>query len=166
MEAVEARRGLPVVPKEATIGERLVLFNEKAKKRTAEVVHGLLLMVGTIGATVCGILYLTLVCMLVFGVNLHSMRFWRNVVFILLSSCIGVLIAFMFRLQGISFAREEGDNKALEAEYHGTRTRDKKITSIRSYWVQTTLTDIVTKGLLVGLFCMGSFYLALSLTLC
>ena len=65
------------------------------------------------------------------------------------------------KIQGIAFAENIPENKAIKDEYYRTRTRDKKYESINSYWVKSIIKDIIWKGLSVIISTAGLIYIVI-----
>ena len=58
---------------------------------------------------------------------------------------------FMLKIQGVSFAKNDKDNKKILDKYYRTKTKDKKLRSINYYWIKSTIKDILTKFTTVAL---------------
>lgn len=119
-----------------------------------------LLYIGTIGAALTAMAYIALVCILIFGFLAHNAV--QTLVFAIINAVIGLLIMQMLKIQGQDFAKSIPENKAILDEYYATKTKDKKLHSIRYYWTKTLITDSLSKGLSILFTTIGIVYIVVS----
>ena len=112
------------------------------KKNTFETkIKPILQYVGAIGATLMSIMYIVVIVILIIGFKAQT--FQQALIFALVNAVVGLIIMQFLKIQGIAFAENIPENKAIKDEYYRTRTRDKKYESINSYWVKSIIQDII-----------------------
>lgn len=104
-----------------------------------------LVYVGTIGAILSSIAYIAMVCVLIFGFTARN--FVQTLVFAIINGVAGVIIMQMLKIQGQDFAKKIPENEEILKEYYNTKTKDKKIHSMKYFWIKTTISDVISKGL-------------------
>lgn len=130
------------------------------KKNTFETkIKPILQYVGAIGATLMSIMYIVVIVILIIGFKAQT--FQQALIFALVNAVVGLIIMQFLKIQGIAFAENIPENKAIKDEYYRTRTRDKKYESINSYWVKSIIKDIVWKGLSVIISTAGLIYIVI-----
>ena len=130
------------------------------KKNTFETkIKPILQYVGAIGATLMSIMYIVVIVILIIGFKAQT--FQQALIFALVNAVVGLIIMQFLKIQGIAFAENIPENKAIKDEYYRTRTRDKKYESINSYWVKSIITDIISKGLSVIISTAGLIYIVI-----
>ena len=115
--------------------------------------------VGAIGATLMSIMYIVVIVILIIGFKAQT--FQQALIFALVNAVVGLIIMQFLKVQGIAFAENIPENKAIKDEYYRTRTRDKKDESINSYWVKSIIKDIIWKGLSVIISTAGLIYIVI-----
>lgn len=115
--------------------------------------------VGAIGATLMSIMYIVVIVILIIGFKAQT--FQQALIFALVNAVVGLIIMQFLKIQGIAFAENIPENKAIKDEYYRTRTRDKKYESINSYWVKSIIKDIIWKGLSVVISTAGLIYIVI-----
>ena len=115
--------------------------------------------VGAIGATLMSIMYIVIIVILIIGFKAQT--FQQALIFALVNAVVGLIIMQFLKVQGIAFAENIPENKAIKDEYYRTRTRDKKYESINSYWVKSIISDIIWKGLSVIISTAGLIYIVI-----
>ena len=115
--------------------------------------------VGAIGATLMSIMYIVIIVILIIGFKAQT--FQQALIFALVNAVVGLIIMQFLKVQGIAFAENIPENKAIKDEYYRTRTRDKKYESIKSYWVKSIIQDIIWKGLSVIISTAGLIYIVI-----
>ena len=130
------------------------------KKNTFETkIKPILQYVGAIGATLMSIMYIVIIVILIIGFKAQT--FQQALIFALVNAVVGLIIMQFLKVQGIAFAENIPENKAIKDEYYRTRTRDKKYESIKSYWVKSIIQDIIWKGLSVIISTAGLIYIVI-----
>ena len=130
------------------------------KKNTFETkIKPILQYVGAIGATLMSIMYIVIIVILIIGFKAQT--FQQALIFALVNAVVGLIIMQFLKIQGIAFAENIPENKAIKDEYYRTRTRDKKYESINSYWVKSIIQDIIWKGLSVIISTAGLIYIVI-----
>lgn len=130
------------------------------KKNTFETkIKPILQYVGAIGATLMSIMYIVVIVILIIGFKAQT--FQQALIFALVNAVVGLIIMQFLKIQGIAFAENIPENKAIKDEYYRTRTRDKKYESINSYWVKSIIKDIIWKGLSVVISTAGLIYIVI-----
>ncbi len=122
-----------------------------------EKIKPLLLYVGTIGAVISSCAYIILIITLINGFQVHNTT--TTITFAGINAIVGILIANFLRYQGVSFAANIDENKALIKEYYGNKTKDKKNHSIKYFWVKNIISDLLTKGLTMAFTTCGLIYI-------
>lgn len=107
-------------------------------------VKPLLTYVGTLGAILTSIAYIILVVVLIFGFKAQSLT--QTLIFAIANGIAGVVIMQFLKIQGISFAKSVDENKKVLTEYYNTQTKDKKVHSIKYFWLTTIIKDIAIKA--------------------
>lgn len=107
-------------------------------------VKPLLTYVGTLGAILTSIAYIILVVVLIFGFKAQSLT--QTLIFAIANGIAGVVIMQFLKIQGISFAKSVDENKKVLTEYYNTQTKDKKVHSIKYFWLTTIIKDITIKA--------------------
>ena len=115
------------------------------RKTTFETnIKPLLTYVGTLGAILTSIAYIILVIILIFGFKAQSLT--QTLIFAIANGIAGVVIMQFLKIQGISFAKSIDENKKVLTEYYNTQTKDKKVHSIKYFWLTTIIKDIAVKA--------------------
>lgn len=119
----------------------------------------LLQYVGAIGAAIMSIMYIIVIVILIVGFEAHDLK--NTTIFSIVNAIVGLLIMQFLKIQGISFAKNLEENKQLIKEYYGTRTNDKKVKSINSYMINSTIKDVIIKGLSFIVSSIGIIYIVI-----
>lgn len=131
--------------------ERKTFFEKKIKPA--------LKYIGTIGAILMAIAYVIVVCVLVFGFK--AVATLNLTVFAVVNAAVGLIIMQMLKIQGVDFAKDLPENKAIVQQYYGTTTKDKKQHSITYFWVTSIIKDVIIKGATLALSTIGVVYLVI-----
>lgn len=131
--------------------ERKPIFESKIKP--------LLKYIGTLGAILMSLAYIIVVCILVFGFK--AVATLNLTIFAVVNAAVGLIIMQMLKVQGIDFAKDLPENKALVNEYYGTTTKDKKDHSINYFWVTSIIKDVIIKGITLAASTIGVVYLVI-----
>jgi hypothetical protein len=119
----------------------------------------LLQYVGAIGAAIMSIMYIIIIIVLIVGFETHDLK--NTTVFSLINAVVGLIIMQFLKIQGISFAKNLQENQKLIKEYYGTKTADKKLKSINSFMIGSTIKDIAIKGAGLIISSIGIIYIVI-----
>lgn len=117
----------------------------------------LLVYVGTFGAILTSVAYVALVCVLIFGFSARN--FTQTLVFALINGVVGIIIMQMLKIQGQDFAKKLPENEEILNEYYNTKTKDKKIHSMKYFWIKSLTSDILSKGISIIFSTAGIIYI-------
>lgn len=117
----------------------------------------LLKYVGTIGACFMIVAYIVVVFVLIFGFKVNT--FTQVTVFAAVNAAVGLCISTLLKIQGVDFAKGLPENEPIIKAYYGTKTKDKKIHSIKYFWITSTLKDVFIKALLLAGSSVGVIYI-------
>lgn len=117
--------------------------------------------VGALCAILTSIAYIVLVCVLIVGFECNIRGAKDTILFAVINAVIGLLIMMFLKIQGTSFAKNIPENKKIIDEYFSTKTKDKKVHSIKYYWTTSTIKDILFKGLSVCITTFGILYIVI-----
>ena len=115
--------------------------------------------VGVIGATLMSIMYIITVVILIIGFKAQSIQ--NTIVFAVINAIVGLMIMQFLKIQGISFAKNLPENIDIVKQYYNTKTKDKKIQSIKYYWTSSLIKDFIFKGLSIALSTAGIIYIVI-----
>lgn len=113
--------------------------------------------IGVIGASLMSIMYIVVVFILIVGFKAQSIQ--STVIFAIVNALVGLIIMQFLKIQGISFAKSLPENEKIINEYYNTKTKDKKIHSIKYYWTMSLIKDIIGKGASIMLTTTGLIYI-------
>ena len=113
--------------------------------------------IGVIGASLMSIMYIVVVFILIIGFKAQSIQ--NTVIFAIVNALVGLIIMQFLKIQGISFAKSLPENEKIINEYYKTKTKDKKIHSIKYYWTMSLIKDIIGKGVSIMLTTTGLIYI-------
>lgn len=113
--------------------------------------------IGVIGASLMSIMYIVVVFILIIGFKAQSLQ--NTVIFAIVNALVGLIIMQFLKIQGISFAKSIPENEKIINEYYNTKTKDKKIHSIKYYWTVSLIKDIIGKGASIMLTTTGLIYI-------
>lgn len=119
----------------------------------------LLQYVGAIGATIMSIMYIIIIIILIVGFKTHNIL--NTTIFSVVNAVVGLIILQFLKIQGISFAKNIPENQKVIKEYYETKTKDKKLRSIKYYMIYSTITDIIIKGLGLIISSVGIIYIVI-----
>ena len=120
-------------------------------------IRPILQYIGIIGATLMSIMYMVVVVILIIGFKVQSLK--NTAIFAIVNALVGLIIMQFLKIQGISFAKSIPENEELLKEYYNTKTKDKKVQSIKYYWTVSLIKDIILKGLSIVLTTTGLIYI-------
>ena len=113
--------------------------------------------IGVIGASLMSIMYIVVVFILIIGFKAQSLQ--NTVIFAIVNALVGLIIMQFLKIQGISFAKSLPENEKIINDYYNTKTKDKKIHSIKYYWTISLIKDIIGKGASIMLTTTGLIYI-------
>lgn len=122
-------------------------------------IQPILQYVGVIGATLMSIMYIITVVILIIGFKAQSIQ--NTIVFAIINALVGLIIMQFLKIQGISFAKNLPENIEIVKQYYNTKTKDKKIQSIKYYWTSSLIKDFIFKGLSIALSTAGIIYIVI-----
>ena len=129
------------------------------KKVFEEKIQPLLQYVGAIGAGIMSLAYIVITFILVNGFEYHQTT--QTFVFALVNAVVGFIIMQFLKIQGESFAQHLPENEAIIKEYYNTETKDKKVHSIKFYWITSVLKDVFSKCLSLAFTTFGLIYIVI-----
>lgn len=132
---------------------------EEGKTSFEKHILPILKYIGLIGAILMSIAYIVVTIILVVGFEQNELK--GDIIFALVNAAIGLIIMFFLKVQGISFAKNLPKNKAIIEEYYNSKTKDKKIRSIKYYWLTSTIWDVLIKAVTVMLTTFGLIYIVI-----
>ena len=122
-------------------------------------IQPILQYVGVIGAILMSIMYIITVVILIIGFKAQSIQ--NTFVFAIINAIVGLIIMQFLKIQGISFAKNLPENIEIIKQYYNTKTKDKKIQSIKYYWISSLIKDFISKGLSVAFTTAGIIYIVI-----
>ena len=115
--------------------------------------------IGIIGAVIMAIAYIIIVFVLINGFKAEALL--QTTVFACVNAAVGFIIMQFLKYQGVSFAKMKPENKEIIEKYYKTKTKDKKLHSIKYFWVTTVIKDILVKCLTLGATTIGIIYIVI-----
>ena len=122
-------------------------------------IQPILQYVGVIGAILMSIMYIIMVVILIIGFKAQSIQ--NTIVFAIINAIVGLMIMQFLKIQGISFAKNLPENIDIIKQYYNTKTKDKKIQSIKYYWTTSLSKDFISKGLSIAFTTAGIIYIVI-----
>ena len=122
-------------------------------------IQPILQYIGVIGAILMSIMYIITVVILIIGFKAQSIQ--NTIVFAIINAIVGLMIMQFLKIQGISFAKNLPENIEIIKQYYNTKTKDKKIQSIKYYWISSLIKDFISKGLSVAFTTAGIIYIVI-----
>ena len=122
-------------------------------------IQPILQYVGVIGAILMSIMYIIIVVILIIGFKAQSIQ--NTIVFAVINAIVGLMIMQFLKIQGISFAKNLPENIEIIKQYYNTKTKDKKIQSIKYYWTSSLIQDFISKGLSIAFTTAGIIYIVI-----
>lgn len=127
-------------------------------KTFEEKIKPFLTYIGFIGAVLSAIMYVVVVIVLIMG--FQAKTFQQAIIFAIVGAVIGIIIMVFLRYQGISFAKLIPENQDILKLYN-EETPKTKYHSLKYYWIKTTLSDVIIKGLSVAISTAGIIYIVI-----
>ena len=134
-------------------------MNDNEKNLFEKKIAPILTYVGAIGATLMCIAYIIVVFVLIIGFKGQNIQ--QTIIFATVNAAIGFIIMQFLKIQGISFAKSLPDVKAIIKEYYYNKTKDKKLRSIKFYWIDSVTKDVLIKAFTVGATTCGLIYIVI-----
>lgn len=114
--------------------------------------------VGTIGAIIMCVVYILIVCLMVFGFSANQ-DLTGSVIFALVNAVVGLIIMQFLKVQGIDFAKDIPENEELLKKYNNEKIKGRKPHSITHYWIASIIKDIFSKVLGILITSFGIIYI-------
>lgn len=115
--------------------------------------------VGIIGACIMVVAYIIAVFVLIRGFQAEALL--QTTIFGCVNAATGFVIMQFLKIQGVSFAKMLPDNEEIIKNYYQTKTKDKKVHSIKFFWVTSVVKDIVVKCLTLAGTTIGLIYIVI-----
>ena len=115
--------------------------------------------VGIIVASIMAIAYVVVVFVLIKGFEVNELL--ETTVFACVNAGVGFGIMQALKAQGEQFARMLPENKELEKKYYKNKTKDKKIHSMKYFWVTSVLKDALIKCATLAATTIGLIYIVI-----
>lgn len=117
----------------------------------------LLKYIGIMGASICSFAYIIVVVVLIQGFKIEQTA--QTIIFAVVNAIVGFIIMQFLKVQGEQFAKNKEENKPIISEYYNSKTKDKKLHSMKYYWITSVLKDIFTKVVTVFMSTVGIVYI-------
>lgn len=115
--------------------------------------------VGIIGACIMVIAYIIAVFVMIKGFKAEE--FLQMTTFAVVNAATGFVIMQFLKVQGVSFAKMLPENEDLIKRYYHSKTKDRKVHSIKYYWTTSVIKDILVKCLTLGATTVGLIYIVI-----
>ena len=115
--------------------------------------------VGIIGACIMVVAYIIAVFVMIRGFKAEE--FLQMTTFAVVNAATGFVIMQFLKIQGVSFAKMLPDNQEIIKRYYHSKTKDKKVHSIKYYWTTSVIKDIVIKCLTLAATTVGLIYIVI-----
>ena len=117
----------------------------------------LLKYIGIMGASICSFAYIIVVVVLIQGFKAEKTA--QTIIFAVVNAIVGFIIMQFLKVQGEQFAKNKAENKPIIEEYYNSKTTDKKLHSMKYYWITSVFKDILTKVVTVFISTVGIVYI-------
>ena len=117
----------------------------------------LLKYIGIMGASICSFAYIIVVIVLIQGFKYEQTA--QTIIFAIVNAIVGFIIMQFLKVQGEQFAKNKAENKPIIEEYYNSKTKDKKLHSMKYYWITSVVKDIFTKVVTVFISTVGIVYI-------
>ena len=117
----------------------------------------LLKYIGIMGASICSFAYIIVVIVLIQGFKYEQTT--QTIIFAVVNAIVGFIIMQFLKVQGEQFAKNKAENKPIIEEYYNSKTKDKKLHSMKYYWITSVVKDILTKVVTVFISTVGIVYI-------
>lgn len=134
-------------------------MENKQNNRFEEKIKPVLGYVGLIGAIIMSIAYIIIVMVLIRGFKAEKLL--QTTIFACVNAGVGFIIMQFLKIQGTSFARMIPENKDIINRYYTTKTKDKKLHSMKYFWVTTVIKDVIVKCATLAATSIGLIYIVI-----
>ena len=127
-------------------------MEEKVEKKLNDRIKEYLLYAGFAAAVISVLAYMVITVVMIVGFE-SDLEAQNQILFAVLGACVGLVITFSLRGQGIAFAKREQESQDVMKEYHAAlnkRKKEKELKDITHYVFWATIKDIIIKGITVG----------------
>lgn len=115
--------------------------------------------VGIIGAAIMTIAYIIAVFVLIKGFKAETLL--QTTIFGCVNAATGFVIMQFLKIQGVSFAKMLPENQEIIQRYYKTKTKDKKVHSIKFFWTTSVIKDIIVKCATLAATTVGLIYIVI-----
>lgn len=115
--------------------------------------------VGIIGAAIMIVAYIIAVFVLIRGFQAEALL--QTTIFGCVNAATGFVIMQFLKIQGVSFAKMLPENQELIQRYYKTKTKDKKVHSIKYFWTTSVIKDVIVKCLTLAGTTVGLIYIVI-----
>lgn len=115
--------------------------------------------VGIIGAAIMTVAYIIAVFVLINGFKAETLL--QTTIFGCVNAATGFVIMQFLKIQGVSFAKMLPENQEIIQRYYKTKTKDKKVHSIKFFWTTSVIKDIIVKCLTLAATTVGLIYIVI-----
>lgn len=115
--------------------------------------------VGVIGACIMVIAYIIAVFVMIRGFKAEELL--QMTTFAVVNAATGFVIMQFLKIQGVSFAKMLPENEEIIKRYYHSKTKDKKVHSIKYFWTTSVIKDILVKCLTLGATTVGLIYIVI-----
>lgn len=129
------------------------------KSKFEEKILPVLNYVGIIGAVIMAIAYIVIVFVLIKGFKVEELL--QTTIFACVNAGVGFIIMQFLKIQGVSFAKMLPENQDTIKRYYKTKTKDKKLHSMKYFWTTTVIKDILVKCATLGATSIGLVYIVI-----
>ncbi|MBR0323744.1 MAG: hypothetical protein IIX06_04550 [Bacteroidales bacterium] len=105
------------------------------------------------------IAYIISVFVLIHGFKAEALL--QTTVFACVNAGTGFVIMQFLKVQGEAFAKMLPENKEIIDRYYKTKTKDKKVHSMRYFWITSVAKDVLVKCLTLGATTIGLIYIVI-----
>jgi len=116
-------------------------------------IKNFLIYTGLFASIISAIAYLIVTYVLVVGFS-TQLEIQKQVLFAVLGASTGLMITFFLRSQGVAFAKREEESKKIMALYYEALNKKKTVKQLHTityFMIWSTIKDIFSKGLSIGL---------------
>ena len=85
----------------------------------------------------------------------------QTTIFACVNAGVGFIIMQFLKVQGTSFAKMIPENKEIMDRYYTTKTKDKKLRSIKYFWITTVIKDVIIKCATLAATSIGLIYIVI-----
>lgn len=115
--------------------------------------------VGIIGAAIMIVAYIIAVFVLIRGFKAEALL--QTTIFGCVNAATGFVIMQFLKIQGVSFAKMLPENEDIIKRYYKTKTKDKKVRSIKYFWTTSVIKDVITKCATLAATTIGLIYIVI-----